>query len=1031
MLNSIIQFALKNRVVVLVAAIILGVYGYQVSRNLSIDVLPDITRPRVAIITECPGVAPEEVESLVTLPIESAIGGASGIEAIRSSSDIGLSVILIEFDWDQDVYRARQIIQERLSNVDTPYEPKLAPNSTLLGQIMMVGIWSEDGSTSPIELRTLGDWTVRRRLMQIEGVAQIISMGGGKKQFQVLLDPHKLHKYEVSVSEVEDALGDSNLNVAAGYAENSAKEMLIRGIGRIQTLEQIEKIVVKRQPSRPVLVKDIARVAIGSQFKRGDSSVNGKDAVVLTIQKQPLEDTRRLTEEINEALESLRAALPDDVRIETTYEQREFIDYSGGNVIEAIRDGTILVVIILVLFLFNLRTTFITLTAIPLSLLATFLIFKWFGFTINVMTLGGIAVALGELVDDAIVDVENIFKRLKRNASLESPRSIFTVVFEASSEVRGAIINSTIIVVLVFMPLFFISGVEGRLFTPLATAYIVSIIASTIVSLTVTPVLSYFLLPKSWAMRSSRDSIVLRGLKALFAPLVRFSLTKVGFAITVCTVLLMVAYSSLVASKMGNDFLPPFDEGASQLNLFLPAGASLENSKQISKLADERLTTLLKTPENPDGPISWFTCKNGRAEDDEHVMGVNTTEYTLSLNRSNRLSQDEMTELLTELVEDIPGAEIEVEQPIAHLISHMLSGVNAEIGIKIYGNDLAKLRQTAERVKDAISEIDGLTDPLVEQQQYVKQLRIERKTDQYARYGLTAAYVNRMIETALQGRTVSKVIVDQKTFDLRVIYDDDYRTDLDNLDRMPIELPEGTRVPLSEVCNIYYSHGPNKISREDSQRRIIVRVNTLNRDLSSAVAEISEVLKTIDMPEGYYAEIGGQFQAQQSATRNILMFGALSLLGIIVVLYVNFRSVTLVAQILVAIPVGFVGGILGLMLTGQTLSIAANVGFISLGGIAIRNGILLIESFQRAEEDGLLGKDAIVAGSLDRLAPVLMTTLTTGFGLLPLVIGGTLPGKEILYPVATVTLGGLLTSAIAEYFLRPGLYWFMNFRSTT
>lgn len=1033
MLNTIINFALNNRLLIILAALIVGFYGARSANDLPIDVLPDITRPRVSILTECPGFAPEEVEALVTLPLESALNGATGVETIRSSSDIGLSVIQVEFGWNQEIYRARQIVQERLAGVvgDLPVgvEPKLAPISSLLGQIMMIGIWSEDGTTDPIQLRTLADWTVRKRLMQIRGVAGVISMGGGKQQFQVLIDPHNVHQFEVSIGEIEAALAASNVNVAGGYLEDSSHEFVIRGIGRVKSIEDIEQIVVKRQATRSILIKDVARVVIGAQTKRGDSSVNGKPAVVLTIQKQPQADTRQLTQEIKDALEVLRGAMPADVRMQTTYEQREFIDYSVGNVIEAIRDGTIFVIIVLILFLLNVRTTLITLTAIPLSLLTTFLVFQYLGFSINVMTLGGLAVALGELVDDAIVDVENIFKRLKENSRLEPNhrQGILTVIYEASSEVRKAIINSTIIVILVFTPLFALTGIEGRLFVPLGVAYIVSILASTVVSLTVTPVLSYYLLPRSRSVEHGGDTVTMRFLKGLFRPIIRFSMTKAGFILALTSTLLLVAFAGLVVWQMGKDFLPPFDEGATQANLFLPPGASLENSRRISRIAEERLQKLVRTEDNLDAPFVWFTSKSGRAEDDEHVMGVNTTEITLSLNPDNKMSQDELVKLLQAELGDIAGATLEAEQPIGHMIGHMLSGVAAEIGVKIYGENLTVLKTKADEVKEILSGIEGLTEPIADQQQMVKQMRIEMKPMQLARYGLTSDYVNRMVETALRGRVISSVLVGQKSFDLMVRFDEPFRRDTDNLERMPIELPDGSRVPLSEVATIHRDAvGPNTINRENSQRKMVVRVNTLDRDLISAVEEIDAKLKdTLELPEGYFSEMGGQFQAQKSATRRILLLGALALVGIFVVLFSTFQSVSLVLQILVALPVGFIGGTIGLMLTGQTLSIPATVGFISLGGIAIRNGILLMEAYKRFEGEGLEIRESIVQGSLDRLAPVLMTTLTTGFALLPLVIGGTMPGKEILYPVATVILGGLITSALAEYFLRPGLYYFL------
>ena len=755
MLNSIIKLALNQRLIVFLLAIFLVVYGIRSANQLSIDVLPDVTRPRVAILTEVPGFATEDVERFVTKEIELAVNGATGVEAIRSSSDIGLSVIQVEFDWGFDIFRARQIVQERLSTIKNRLpswvEPQLAPNSTLLGQIMMIGVWSETGETSPIELRTLADWTIRRRLMQVQGVAQVLNIGGGKQQFQVLLNPHALHQFEIPISQVEQALRESNINIAGGYIEQSAKEFPVRGLGRIHTVEEIERVVVKPQSPRSVLIQDIATVVIGEQIKRGDSSVNGQKAVVMTVQKQPDADTRRLTEEIKSAIDSIREALPEDVRVEITYQQREFIDYSVGNVIDAIRDGSIFVVIVLVVFLLNIRTTVITLTAIPLSLLTTFLIFYWFGFTINVMTLGGIAVALGELVDDAIVDVENIYKRLKQNGVGDSRQPVLKVIYEASSEVRSAIINSTIIVILVFAPLFALSGIQGRLFAPLGVAYIVSILASTVVSLTVTPVFSYYLLGKVGKSGSDRDPIVLHWVKIGIAPIIRISLSRIGFVTIMTATILLVFLSTIKVMRMGKDLLPPFDEGATQANLFLPAGASLSASDKISEMANDKLQALVKSDDNPEGEVLWMTRRSGRAEEDEHVMSVNTSEITMSLNPDNKLSQDEMKKLLEETLAGIPGAELEIEQPIAHLISHMISGVAAEIGIKIYGDDLLQLRMSAEKIKKVLESIDGLTQPIIDQQKMVPQIRVQLKQDALARFALTADQVYTMVETAMQG----------------------------------------------------------------------------------------------------------------------------------------------------------------------------------------------------------------------------------------------------------------------------------------
>lgn len=1035
MLNAVIKFSLRNRLVIIALAIFAMVYGTITAVQLPIDVLPDLTRPRVVLMTEAPGLAPEEIEALVTLPLESTLNGASGIQAVRSSSDIGLSVIYAEFDWTADIYTARQIVQEKISGVldELPegVRPELAPVSSLLGQIMLIGVWSENGATDPLEIRTLSDWVIRKRLLTIPGVSQVITMGGGKKQYQVLVDPHRLHKYEVTLHEVEEALQQGNFNVTGGYLNDGSRELLVRGIGRAESIEEIEAIVVKSHPKRSILIRDIASVELGAQVKRGDSSVNGKDAVVIVVQKQPGFDTRLLTEQINDAMAEIQLSLPDDLHIQTTYQQREFIDYSVDNVVEAVRDGAILVVIILSLFLFNFRTTFITLTAIPLSILTTAIIFRWFGQSINVMTLGGLSVALGELVDDAIVDVENIFHRLKENAKLAKPRPTLSVVFEASYEVRGAIIMSTVLVVIVFAPLFALSGIEGRLFTPLGIAYIVSIVASTLVSLTVTPVLSSLLLPNAPSTQSDQDGPVLRFMKWVARPFIQFSMTTYGLLISSALLITGVLISSWVVYGIGKDFLPSFDEGAIQVNLFLKPGTSLEASRNVAAMADERLDELLKSEANPNGPILWYTARTGRAENDEHVMGVNTTEYILSLNQESGFHREELIAMVHEQLADLAGVEVEVEQPIAHLISHMLSGVTAQIAVKLFGDDLDALRNKADEIKVAIADISGIAEPVVEPLTIIPQLRIEVKREQLAAYGISVADVNHLIETAMNGRVVSRVLEGQRAFDLMLRFDEDYRRDLTNLDRTPIELPDGRIIPLSEVAHVYEGGGPNTINREDSRRRIVVRVNTRGRDLASAVAEIKKrIASDVELPPGYFVVYGGQFEAQQSASSRIIWLSCLAAVGVFVVLFATFPATSLVLQILTALPAAFVGGVAAIVLTGQTFSIASMVGFISLGGIAARNGILLIGTYLQKHPHHGFTKDMITEGSLDRLAPVLMTALTTGLGLVPLVIGGHLPGKEILFPVATVILGGLITSTVAEFLLRPGLYWFFGRRAT-
>ncbi|MFN3159176.1 MAG: efflux RND transporter permease subunit [Rubinisphaera brasiliensis] len=1028
MLNSIIQFSLRNRLLILCGAIAVIVAGSLVTATLPIDVLPDLTRPRVVIVTECEGLAPEEVEQRVTVPLEATINGAAGVIAVRSSSDIGLSVINVEFDWGTDVQTARQIVQERMTlaadQLPENVTPQMGPRSSLLGQIVLVGMWSDDGTTSPMELRTMADWVVRQRLRKIAGVSQVITMGGERKQYHVLADRHKLHQFEVRLAEVEQALRDSNQNVTGGFMERDGKEFLIRGLGRFESTEEISKTVIRDDGDRPLLLGHVAEVEEVAQTKRGDSSVNGHPAVVLTIQKQPGADTRLVTEAIREALLELKPSLPPDVRLQTTYEQREFIDHSVHNVIEALRDGAILVVLILFLFLFNFRTTFITLTAIPLSVLVTALVFRWLGLSINVMTLGGLAVALGELVDDAIVDVENIFRRLKQNAKSDTPQPVLSVIFNASVEVRNAIIISTVLVVIVFAPLFALTGMEGRLFTPLGIAYIVSICASTLVSLTVTPVLSYYLLPKAKVTTQEKDGIVLRVLKTLFRPVIRFSMTPAGLTTSLTILGAGCVTGGLLAYSMGRDFLPPFDEGAAQVNLFAPPGTSLEVSRELSRIADQNLNELVASEQNPKAPLLWFTCRTGRAEQDEHVMGVNISEYVMTLNPESGLSREQVIEQLHEAVEHVPGVETEVEQPIAHLISHMLSGVTAQIAIKLYGDDLEVLREEAESIKEAIESIDGIAPPIVEQQQPTPQFRVELNHDMLAHYGVSSHFVNHFIETAIHGQEVSQMIDGQRSFDILLRLEESQRRDLDNLDRTPMELPNGKVIPLSAVAKVYEAVGPNTIHRDDGRRRIVIRVNTMGRDVGGAVGEVkARIANEVALPEGYFITYAGQFEAQQQANSRILWFSGIALIAVIVVLYSTYNSFNIVFQLLIAVPAAFIGGIFSLYMTGQTFSVAAMVGFISLGGIAARNGLLLISTYLEQMEDGELTEDIIVAGSLARLAPVLMTALTTGLGLVPLVIGGHLPGKEILFPVATVILGGLVTATFAEFLIRPGLFW--------
>lgn len=1047
--------------------------------SLPIDIFPSLTRPRVTVMTECPGLSPEEVETLVTLPLEVAFNGATGVEAVRSSSGIGLSVIYVEFGWNTNIYVARQIVNERIAIVrdrlPETVKPELAPISSIMGQIVMVGMYSKDGSTSPMDVRTLADWAVRPRLLTIPGVAQVITMGGGRKQYQVKIDAAKLQSCNVTLDEVERALIESNQNATGGYLERGSREFLVRGIGRVQSISDLEQLVVRAHDERSVLLRDVAMVVEGPQVKRGDSSVNGHPSVVLTIAKQPTADTRSLTDQIERALQDLKPSLPADIEIDSSiFQQRKFIDLGIHNVLEALRDGAVLVLIILFLFLLNVRTTFITLTAIPLSIVITGLVFYLSGQSINVMTLGGLAVAMGELVDDAIVDIENVFRRLHLNARLPHPRPSLDVIYHASIEVRGCIVFGTMLVILVFLPLFALSGVEGRLFAPLGVAYIVSILASLLVSLTVTPVLGSLLLArqierqgKLAASQSAAtaadhhavdphggDSFLLRILKIAITPVIRFSMNSVGLKLILLVVFAGIAASGVLVVNLGTDFLPPFDEGAAQVNIVLPPGTSLETSNRISamvdkafrkhmssdRIADESDVTGESKPSFPWNllPASHGTTskdkslikalvrRSGRAEMDEHAEGVNVTEYVVSMNPHSGVTRQEALATLRKDLEAIPGIEYEVEQPLAHLISHMLSGVSAQIAIKVFGDDLDILRKKANEIKLAIADIPGLAPPVVEPQTLIPQLRIELNREKLAMNGLTPGHVNRLVETALNGRTVSTILEGSRTFDLVMRMDDQYRTDIAAIARLVIDLPSGGTIPLSAVARIYDGAGPNTISHERTKRRITIRGNTTDRDLGSVVADIqAAVRQKVKLPEGYFIEYGGQFEAQQEATRLISILSLVSLAGVFLVLYTQFPSTRIVLQIMLALPTAFVGGAVALWLTGQTLTVAGMVGFISLGGIAARNGILLVAHYLHLmkEENEEFTEAMILRGSLERLAPVLMTALTAGIGLVPLVLGGQQPGKEILYPVATVILGGLITSTICEYVVHPGLFW--------
>lgn len=1134
MLDSIIRSSLRYRMLVMIASLVMLIYGSYLATQMSIDVFPDLDRPRVVVITEAPGLATEEVETLVTQPIEIALMGASGVQAVRSQTTAGLNVLYVEFDWSTQTKAARQTVSERLATLEgilpDGIRPQMTPPSSIMGQIVVAGIYRQrgprGGQLAPIdgtqwiaewtdssddsnadeptiqlwqptprdqpqqwlavdfkrietnesasdpaeigsaivevngqryavafasaanqllELRTIADWVIRPRLLKITGVAEVFMQGGDRKQYQILLDPNALLEYDVTVQDVEQALRESNINTSGGFALTGETERPIRILGRLGTgagntsvLDDLKKIPVARHAKRSVLLEQVARVAEGPELKRGDGSVNGHSGIVFTVVKQPHVDTRRLTDEVATAFDQVEASLPADIVIHSDlFRLKNFIDRGIFNVGEALVIGAVLVIVVLFLFLLNFRTTFITLTAIPMSLVMTILVFRWVSWmsgselSINVMTLGGIAVAMGELVDDAIVDVENIFRRLKENNRRSEPRPAIQVVYEASKEIRSAILFGTIVVILVFLPLFALSGVEGRLFAPLGFAYIVSILSSFLVSLTVTPVLSYYLIPNSDAAHRERDGWVLRRMKALATPLIRTSMAIPGSLLMVTWIIVLIAGWQL--SLLGRNFLPAFDEGSVQVNVTLPPGSSLQASNQVSGNIDHVFLSMQKSPQNPNGEILNFVRRTGRAEMDEHASPVNFGEYILSMNPDVDQDREQMlAELLERIKEEVPGVEIEVEQPLAHLISHMVSGVYAQIAIKIHGDDLDQLLSLAEQVKSSISNIPGITPPIIEPIQMTPELHIQLRGEDLAFYGLTRQYVADVLQTALQGEVVSQVLLGQRRFDLVIRLEEEYRTDYANLGRMRIDLPhlqgetERGQIELRDVATILEGSGPNSVNRENARRRIVIRCNTQGRDLASAVKAIKRsVQEQLTLPVGYDVEYGGQFESQQNATRLIIILAGVSVIGMFGVLVILFPSVRVVLQILNALPTAFIGGAFALVLTQQSLTVASLVGFISLGGIAVRNGILLVTHyFHLMKEEGqAFGPEMILRGSLERLAPVLMTALTAGIGLVPLVVGGKEPGREILYPVATVILGGLMTSTFCEFLIHPGLFW--------
>ena len=1027
MLNRIIHFSLHNRMLVLVASMLLLVGGTYTALHTEVDVFPDLTAPTVVIMAEANGMATEEVEQLVTFPIETAVNGATGVRRVRSSSTNGFSVVWVEFDWDMDVYLARQIVSEKLSIVSESLPPNvgrptLGPQSSILGEMLIVGLTAD--STSMIDLRTLADWTIRPRLLSTGGVAQVAVLGGDIKEYQIQLDPERMRHYGISLSEVLAATRGMNINANGGVLYEYGNEYIVRGLLATTDADEMGRSVVRAGTggSAPIRLEDIAEVRIGAKLPRlGTASEKGKPAVLLTVTKQPDTSTLELTDKLEASLKDLEKNLPPDVRVSTDiFRQSRFIESAIGNVQKSLVEGGLFVVVVLFLFLANVRTTVISLVTLPLSLLASLLALHYMGLSINTMSLGGMAIAIGSLVDDAIVDVENVYRRLHENRLLppEQRLPVKEVVFEASKEVRLPILNSTLIIMVSFLPLFFLSGMEGRMLVPLGIAFITALAASTVVALTVTPVLcSLMLKNKGKRERTEADSPVARWLKKHYERLLLLSLGHGRKILGVTVVLFLVALGLFFT--LGRSFLPPFNEGSFTINVSSLPGISLEESDRIGRRAEE---LLLSIPE-----IQTVARKTGRAELDEHALGVNVSELEAPFELDGR-SRAELTAEVREKLSTISGANIEIGQPISHRIDAMLSGTQANIAIKLFGDDLNRMFQLANDIKAKIQDIPGIADLNVEQQIERPQLVIRPRREMLARYGITLPQFSEFVSACLAGEAVSQVYEQGKSFDLVVRVRHDLHDEADKVRDLMIDTSDGRKVPLSYIADIRSAAGPNTISRENVKRKIVISANVDGRDLRSVVNDIqARIDADIRLPEGYHVEYGGQFESEQAASRTLTLASCVAIVVIFLLLYHQFRSARESLIILINLPLALIGGVFALLLTTGEVSIPAVIGFISLFGIATRNGMLLISHYNHLQQvEGYSLRDSVVRGSLDRLNPILMTALCSALALIPLALGSELSGNEIQSPMAKVILGGLLTSTALNGFIIPIVYMWIH-----
>lgn len=1020
-INGIIKVSLKNRLLVLLGAILLVIGGVYSSRNMDVDVFPDLTAPTVVIMTDAHGMATEEVERLVTFPIETAVNGATNVRRVRSASMYGYSFVWTEFDWGMDIFKARQIVSEKMVTLNGTLPegitPVLAPQSSVMGEILFIGLQAD--TTSMMELRTLAEWVIKPAILATGGVSQVTIIGGDYKQYQILADPQRMNKYGVSIDDLEAVGKTLSTNSTGGVVRDFGNEFALRGMGRSTDLEELGSTLVKTLNGKPIVLSDVADVVIGSAVKMGYASQNGQPAIILSVSKQPNINTLNVTEKIEENLENIRKSLPYDIKMDTKiFRQADFIETSVNNVGSALLEGAIFVILILFIFLNSYRTTVISIIAIPLSLLGTVIVLYILGMNINTMTLGGMCIAIGSLVDDAIIDVENVYKRLRQNYKRpkEERTPALTIVYEASKEIRASILNATFIIMVAFVPLFFLSGMEGRMLKPLGIAYIISLFMSLIVAMTVTPLLCHLILSNDkYLSKNEKDSWLTRKLSAGYYHSLSWVLGKKKLVISATVILLVGSFVTLLS--MGQSFLPDFNEGSATISAVAKPGVSLEVNNQLGNLIE---TELLKIPE-----VTATARRTGRGELDEHSQATNSAEIDVQFVLKDR-SRDEVFNDMRKCMASIPGIAATVGQPLGHRIDHMLSGTRASIAIKLFGTDISRMYMIGNQIKSEIEGIEGLVDVSVEQQTETPQLQVRANRAALAKYGITMEHFNKFIELAFAGVRLSDVYEGQRSFDLILRLNKNYTESIEDVKNALIDTGDGGKVPLSEVAEIVSVGGPNTVSRENVQRKLVVSANVSGRDLGSAVDDIrSKIEETIKLPEGYRVEYGGQFESAQSATRTLALTTVIAIFVIFLLLYGEFKSASLSGIVLITLPLALIGGVFAVAATSGVVSIPSIIGFITLFGVATRNGILLISKYKHLQEEGEPLRQTVLDGSIDRLNPILMTALTSALALIPLIINGDKPGNEIQSPMAVVVLGGLLTSTLLNIYVMPIIYeWY-------